>query len=302
LSVAHRIALRSIALASAFSLVRSATAQTPQPSAMVRERPSASTDEHPWALATAPVDSAHAAIRGYWFSPHRSDLTLAAGFALATAAAAFTDAETREEAIEPGLQRRSSYRQLFRVAGTAGDPGALVASTVLFVAGRASGKPAVAVPALRALESIIVSGVITGGGKVLVGRERPDAARGDAKVFRPGRGFSSSDFQSFPSGHATAAFAAAMAVDIEGARYWPRARPYVAPLLYGGATLVGVSRIYHDRHWSSDVVAGAAVGTITARLLTRGFDSHPGNAVDRFLLGGHIAPTMSGFAVHLGAR
>jgi hypothetical protein len=29
---------------------------------------------------------------------------------------------------------------------------------------------------------------------------------------------------------------------------------------------------------------------------------HPGNAVDRFLLGGHIAPTMSGFAVHLGAR
>ena len=34
-------------------------------------------------------------------------------------------------------------------------------------------------------------------------------------------------------------------------------------LLFGGATFVGFSRVYDQQHWPSDVVAGAALGSIT---------------------------------------
>ncbi len=30
---------------------------------------------------------------------------------------------------------------------------------------------------------------------------------------------------------------------------------------YGTAALVGYARVYHDAHWTSDVIAGAALGT-----------------------------------------
>ena len=61
------------------------------------------------------------------------------------------------------------------------------------------------------------------------------------------------DSPSFPSGHATTAFAAAVAI---GALH-PRLR---WPLLLLAA-LVGLSRIYLGVHYWLDVVAGAALGT-----------------------------------------
>ena len=57
---------------------------------------------------------------------------------------------------------------------------------------------------------------------------------------------------SFPSGHATTAFAAAAAVGV----FHPRLR---VPL-YGLAALVGLSRVYLGVHYAFDVVAGAALG------------------------------------------
>jgi undecaprenyl-diphosphatase len=65
---------------------------------------------------------------------------------------------------------------------------------------------------------------------------------------------------SFPSGHAASAAAFATAVAMES----PRAGLAVAPL----AAAVAWSRVHVGVHWSSDVLAGAAVGTGSA-LLTR---------------------------------
>ncbi|MHB8188859.1 MAG: phosphatase PAP2 family protein [Ferrimicrobium sp.] len=56
---------------------------------------------------------------------------------------------------------------------------------------------------------------------------------------------------SFPSGHATAAFAAATLLGDDS-----RSRP----LLYGLATLVAISRIHVRIHHASDVLGGAAIG------------------------------------------
>ena len=54
--------------------------------------------------------------------------------------------------------------------------------------------------------------------------------------------------------------------------------------LVRAASLVGAARIYEDRHWASDVIAGAAVGTIVSRVVVRYVRAHPRNAIDRALL------------------
>jgi membrane-associated phospholipid phosphatase len=41
--------------------------------------------------------------------------------------------------------------------------------------------------------------------------------------------------------------------------------PWVAVLGYGSAAMVGWSRVYEDRHWTSDVVAGSLIGIAAGR-------------------------------------
>jgi hypothetical protein len=62
----------------------------------------------------------------------------------------------------------------------------------------------------------------------------------------------------FPSGRTTIAFAADSALDRETSARWV---PWVA---YPIAGVVGWSRIRQDRHWTSDVVAGALLGLWSA--------------------------------------
>ena len=60
---------------------------------------------------------------------------------------------------------------------------------------------------------------------------------------------------SFPSGHATLAFALATALSVRWPRLWI--------VWYGMAVCVGISRIALGVHWPSDIVAGAVVGSGT---------------------------------------
>jgi membrane-associated phospholipid phosphatase len=98
------------------------------------------------------------------------------------------------------------------------------------------------------------------------------------------RGLRDDDYRSFPSGHSTAAFAFAAAVSSETQRWWPGTRWVIGPILYGGASLTGLSRIYDNAHWASDVMAGAALGTFTGVKIVRYQHSHPNNWLDRKLL------------------
>lgn len=96
--------------------------------------------------------------------------------------------------------------------------------------------------ALRAADSIGSSLVIAEGLKYLVREKRPDSSAHD----------------SFPSGHATAAFAAAT---VESDLH-----PKQAPLWFLGATAISYSRIRLNQHYPRDVIAGAALGYGMTRL------------------------------------
>ncbi|MDQ3556551.1 MAG: phosphatase PAP2 family protein, partial [Gemmatimonadota bacterium] len=126
----------------------------------------------------------------------------------------------------------------------------------VYGAARIVGNEPLAAGAGRVFAGLAAAGVVNGALKFGVGRLRPHAGEGSLR-FRP---FNLQNrWQSFPAGHALAAFALAAALSEEAGS------PWVTVPAFGAATLVGWSRIYDDKHWTSDVVGGAAIGTLVSR-------------------------------------
>jgi hypothetical protein len=105
--------------------------------------------------------------------------------------------------------------------------------------------------------------VLTIGIKGLIGRSRPNASPDDPDHFYPGRGFFDARRSSFPSGHTSAAFALATVLSRELSGRYPSKRWLIRGALYGAAGSVGLARMYQNAHWPSDVVTGAALGTLS---------------------------------------
>lgn len=94
-------------------------------------------------------------------------------------------------------------------------------------------------------KAFATSFAVTLGLKYSVDKERPDG----------------SDNQSFPSGHATAAFQSAQFIK---KRYgWSYGLP-----AYLGAAFVGYSRVHAKKHDNADVLAGAAIGIASSEYFT----------------------------------
>ncbi|HEY1951798.1 MAG TPA: phosphatase PAP2 family protein [Gemmatimonadaceae bacterium] len=175
------------------------------------------------------------------------------------------------------------------------DPGSIIIGSALYVIGRVSNHPGIEDLGWHGTEAVLFGSGITWILKGLTGRARPFAtADTTAHDFKFGGGFTNADRQSFPSGHTTAAFAAAAAVTSEAERGWPGHFWLVAPVMYGGASLVGVSRMYHDKHWASDVVLGAAIGTFSGLKVVRYAHAHPKNFLDRAILRARVTPLPDG--------
>ena len=224
-----------------------------------------------------------------WFT--NRDRVSAAGFAGATLLALPFDRAAAHLLQQPAVHRNARVASGASAIRWLGDPGALTLSAGTFVVGRVAHHDGLADAGLHSAQAIVFGGATTNALKFIIGRARPrEVAGDDAFVFRPGRGIS--DYAAFPSGHTTAAFAAASAVSAElacsnFAQSHPRIGRVAPFLLYGAAALVGGSRMYHDAHWASDVVAGAGIGTISGQLTVRRL--HRGatrNRFDRWMLGG----------------
>jgi len=165
-----------------------------------------------------------------------------------------------------------------------GSPGVFAGSAVLYAAGWASGRADVARLGMRAGESIVLSGIITGSLKGFAGRARPYASLGEPGNFRVMSGVHDGARQSFPSGHTTAAFAFAAALERELRRSHPKTARWAGPSLYAAAALAGLARMHSDNHWASDVIMGAGIGTVSGLMVARFHADRPMHWTDRHLL------------------
>jgi membrane-associated phospholipid phosphatase len=146
----------------------------------------------------------------------------------------------------------------------------------LVAGGLLSGDPEVTRSGARLAASLLLAGGTSTLAKIAFGRPRPSESL-DADGYVP---FSGQD--AMPSGHTTMAFALATSLsdDIRN--------PFATVGLYTVATGVGWSRINDNRHWLTDVCAGALVGITSAKLVSgrwRLFNLHPPHV----LLGPHQA-------------
>ena len=89
----------------------------------------------------------------------------------------------------------------------------------------------------------IVNIVVSYSSKFLIHSERPDG----------------SNTHSFPSNHTAFAF---MGAELLRREYW-QTLPWIGVAGYAFAATTGFLRIYQNRHWLTDVVAGAGVGILS---------------------------------------
>ena len=227
----------------------------------------------------------------------RNDAIAAGIFGVSTIAAFPLDKVFAEYA-RGTIQERRFARRIAVIVEEIAVPGAFIIGASLYGVGRAAGNEEMADLGLHGSEAILVGLALTGGIKILAGRARPYLGHDDPHNFGLLRGWKDHDYSSFPSGHTLIAFAAASAVTEETRRFWPDAVWVVGTAMYGGAALVGWSRMFDDQHWMSDVVVGGAIGIFSGRKIVRYHHTHPNNSLDDWLLGVSITPSgRTGYAV-----
>ncbi len=177
----------------------------------------------------------------------RADAWYGLATAAAVAAAGFGDHWFRERSAAAD---GAGAHRLARSVRPLGAPEVLGPALLLgWLGGRALERPALAAASARVATSVVIAGAAAAALKLAAGRVRPRDSATETDPFQPFSGHAS-----FPSGHATLAFATATAVERETEAAWV---PWVA---YPLAGLVGWSRVHDDQHWASDVGAGAALG------------------------------------------
>jgi len=218
------------------------------------------------------------------FTPR--DAWIAAGFVAGTIAMYPADRYFARKLQTPHNQENrflSDAASGFRFMGT---PGSMIIGVSMYGVGRVAKIDRMADLGLHGTEALLIASNVVGLVKGLAGRARPERSIEDERsfVFTRGFGKNSDGYRSFPSGHSAMGFAAAAAVTSETSKWWPKSTWYIAPIMYGGATMIAASRMYNNKHWASDVVMGAAIGTFAGTKVVRYHHSHPGNRIDKWLL------------------
>ena len=141
-------------------------------------------------------------------------------------------------------------------------PVALGIGAGLLGVGLATHHPGLARTGRDALAALGVASLLATTANIAVGRAQPEANRG-TDYFAPFQAPSRNN--SFPSGQTSRAFALAAVVAAH-----TRHRVFRVTA-YGAAAVVGIAELVADRHFSSDVVGGAVLGTLVGRGVVRHF-------------------------------
>lgn len=150
-----------------------------------------------------------------------------------------------------GLPR---MRATLKAVGSAGTVWVYLPATigVMVLVARRHGHPRRVIPLASSTTAAALASLLL---KQLVRRPRPRPASG---LFN--------EKPSFPSGHATRASAAALAIAYVLVRERMAPREVAIPLAIALAGAVGVSRAYADAHWTTDVLGGWALGGASAAM------------------------------------
>ena len=161
-----------------------------------------------------------------------------------------------DEDIERGIRgaRNNTVTNIFDNVEPLGNEYAIGIVGTFYIYGEFFKDPRAKTTALDSIAATaIASGIVTNSFKYVIGRGRPTDGHG-AYNFRP---FSGQD--SFSSGHTTEAFALASVITEH------YNAPWVEVASYGLASAVGYARLNNNRHWPSDVLTGATIGTFVGK-------------------------------------
>jgi membrane-associated phospholipid phosphatase len=161
-----------------------------------------------------------------------------------------------DQEIQQGLgnDTNNDAVNLITSLGNGGTLAGLAAA--LYVGGEVSNNDGLRKTALLSLESLLTSGIIVRGMKILVGRARPQTGE-PYNTFDP---FSlGANYNSFPSGHSAAAFSVASVIASQSKD------TNIDFLAYGLATFIALSRIYQNKHWASDIFIGSVIGYVVGK-------------------------------------
>lgn len=200
---------------------------------------------------------------------NKQDWMRFAGLAVGTAVLSYADKPIQEKALE----WRNSSSTLRDVSKNITNMGGVYETYILLGLGTYGfvfKSEKVKTTTLLATQSYLTAGLIQTLLKNLTSRQRPNYI--DPVTGQPSPKFhgpfynADNDFKSFPSGHTTAAFAAATVYAME------YRKSVVVPIVaYTAASLVGLSRISENKHWATDVLLGATLGYLCGRVVVNNY-------------------------------
>ena len=161
--------------------------------------------------------------------------------------------------------------------------------------GRLTHSPTITDVSAHLGEALLLTNVVSQAIRGPFGRARPYVTHDDDNSnFHVRKGFTSYDYRSLPSLHSASAFAAASALTAEMNERHFGGTWIVGPALFAAATIPGLTRMYLDQHWASDVVMGGFLGAYFGQRVVNHAHSNARNRLDRILLGTTVAPAAHG--------
>jgi membrane-associated phospholipid phosphatase len=193
---------------------------------------------------------------------------------------------TQEPHVQGSQSLNHNVSQLTRLNETP----LTIASVVTYGIGRLTHSETAADVGLHWTEALLFTDVVSQAIRGPLGRARPRVAQDDPFQFHFGQGFTKFEYRAFPSLHSAVGFATAAALVGEIKVHHSDATWYAAPLLYGVALVPGLTRMYLNQHWASDVFAGAFIGQLIGSRVVYYAHTHKRTKLDRALLATSVMP------------
>jgi hypothetical protein len=196
--------------------------------------------------------------KGIWTSPARirtKDLIWLAPLAAGTGVGLATDHRTMTTVVsqDPGFNSTSVNVSNSLIGGF------IAAPAVLFGVGHFEQNEKARETGLLGAEALVDGVVVEEGLKLVTWRERPTADGGRGLFYQRAAGIDSS----FPSSHATLAWASAAVIAEEYHSPWAQAGVYTL------ATGVSLTRVMGQAHFPTDVLVGSAAGWLVGHYVAK---------------------------------